>query len=271
MRTIAHISDLHFGRHDPVLAEGLVATLAEFRPDLTVISGDLTQRARRGQFEAARDFVRRLPPPVLAVPGNHDVPLYDVASRFLRPLDRYRRYISPEVQPSFVDAEIAVLGLNSARSATFSNGRVSVEQAGALRRRFAEIPADRFHILVTHHPWMAPPGNPDLAVVGRAALAIDAAVEAGIQLVLAGHHHHAFSADLAGHYLAMNRSILIVQAGTAISQRRRDEPNSFNLLEIARDRVSCAVRAWKGDRFAPAGTADYTLAGGRWRRERQEV
>jgi 3',5'-cyclic AMP phosphodiesterase CpdA len=267
MRTIAHLSDLHFGSHDPVLAEALAAGLRESVPDLVIISGDLTQRARRSQFEAARDFFRQLPTPLLAVPGNHDVPLYDVARRFLQPLDRYRRYICPELQPFFCDAEIAVLGLNTARSATLSNGRISYRQATALRARFADVPADRFRILVSHHPLMPPPDSPDLPVVGRAAMAVEAAGEAGIQLVLAGHHHHAFTADLAGHHLAMNRSMLIVEAGTAISLRRRGEPNSYNLLTIAPGCVDCVVQLWRGDRFAPAAAVSYALVDGRWRRE----
>src|SRR5687767_83793 len=128
MTTIAHLSDLHFGRHDPVLADVLVTQLGKTRPDLIVISGDLTQRARRSQFAAARDFLRRLPGPVLIVPGNHDVPLYDVMRRFLQPLGRYRRYICADLEPFFCDSQIAVLGINTARSATFSNGRISYEQ-----------------------------------------------------------------------------------------------------------------------------------------------
>jgi 3',5'-cyclic AMP phosphodiesterase CpdA len=264
MRTVAHLSDLHFGRHEPAIADAIVAKLGEVGPDLTVISGDLTQRARRREFAAARDFVGRLRPPVLIVPGNHDVPLYDVARRFWRPLARYRRYICDDLQPLFVDQQIAVLGINTARSATFSNGRISYAQAAAIRATFSQLPDDRFRILVAHHPLMAPPGRPGLAVVGRAATAIAAAAAAGVQLVLAGHHHHAFMADLAGFHLAMDRSILIVEAGTAMSLRRRGEPNSFNLIEIAPERLSCTVQVWGGDRFIGGEAAAYSLADRRW-------
>src|SRR4051812_11199762 len=106
MRTIAHLSDLHFGRHDQEVVEGIGRLMEEVRPDLIVISGDLTQRARTHEFELAREFIRSLQAPILAVPGNHDVPLYNISSRWLRPLARFRRFISADLQPSFVDDEI---------------------------------------------------------------------------------------------------------------------------------------------------------------------
>src|SRR4051812_18248336 len=115
MRTIAHISDLHFGRVDPPVAEALVEDLRAVGPALVVVSGDFTQRARRDQFEAAAAFLKRLPMPQLVVPGNHDLPLYDVATRFVRPLRRYRRFISADMRPMFRDDELLVVGVNSAR------------------------------------------------------------------------------------------------------------------------------------------------------------
>lgn len=267
MKTVAHLSDLHFGRHDAAIAEAMAAALRQAKPDLTVISGDLTQRGRVAQFAAARAFLDRLPAPLLVIPGNHDVPLYDVARRFLRPLARYRRFIAAELQPFFADAEIAVLGLNTARSAALANGRISYAQADAVRAAFAPVPADRLRILVTHHPLLPPPAAPGRAVVGRAALALDAIAGAGIHLVLAGHYHHAYSDDLAAAHVAAGHSLLVVQAGTAISTRRRGEPNSYNLLRIERDRLSCAVEAWQGERFTTASTRDYALIGGRWTRQ----
>src|ERR1700722_10258980 len=119
MRTIAHISDLHFGSEDPRLAEGLLADLAEVRPALVAVSGDLTQRARRGQFAAARAVLSRIPFPQLVVPGNHDIPFYDLGRRFLRPLNRFRRYITHDLNPTFADEEMLVVGINTARSATW--------------------------------------------------------------------------------------------------------------------------------------------------------
>ena len=130
MRTIVHLSDLHFGRLDPRLVQPLLAAIRDLSPELVAISGDLTQRARRTQFAEARSFIQALELPHLVVPGNHDVPLYDIARRFLRPLARYREFVADDLEPS-VDDEIAVIGLNSARSLTFGRGRLNARQISA--------------------------------------------------------------------------------------------------------------------------------------------
>src|SRR5258708_19013687 len=117
MRSIAHISDLHFGRHDPVIATGLLADLAAEKPDLIAISGDLTQRARRAEFAAAREFLDRLPAPAIAVPGNHDVPLYNPLRRGFRPAQRVHSYLTPHQLPFFPDGAPAGLRLNYAGAA----------------------------------------------------------------------------------------------------------------------------------------------------------
>jgi 3',5'-cyclic AMP phosphodiesterase CpdA len=179
VRTIAHLSDLHFGRHDETAAERLLADVSQIKPNIVVVTGDLTQRARHRQFAAARAFLEKLPRPVVVVPGNHDVPLYDIVERFLGRLARYRCYISAELQPFFADDEIALLGLNTARSATFANGRISHKQAAAIKSVFAEVPAGRLKILAIHHPLAVPVAAGGLAPVGRAAMARKALTEAG--------------------------------------------------------------------------------------------
>jgi 3',5'-cyclic AMP phosphodiesterase CpdA len=263
---IAHVSDLHFGRHDEAAAEHLLADISEVRPDLVVVTGDLTQRARHRQFAAARAFLERLPRPVIVIPGNHDVPLYDVIQRFVGRLARYRRYICEELQPFFADDEIAVLGLNTARSATFSSGRISYAQAAAIKSVFAEVPADRLRILAIHHPLAVPVEAGDLTPVGRAAMARRAMTEAGVRLVLSGHFHQAYSGDLPGSDLVADGSILFVHAGTAISTRLRGQPNSYNLLRVEPAAATCTVRTYSGTEFLSAETADYRLLGGRWMR-----
>src|SRR5688572_9270720 len=120
MRTIAHISDLHFGRIDEAIVEGLVADIAARSPSLVVVSGDLTQRARAWQYRQGAELLERLPKPQLVVPGNHDIPLYDVVRRFLFPLQRYSSYITRDLAPVYRDHELFVMGLNTARSFTFS-------------------------------------------------------------------------------------------------------------------------------------------------------
>ena len=125
MTTLAHISDLHFGAESPEVVEGLVEDLASIEPSLLVVSGDLTQRARRKEFAAARLFLDRIPSLRLVVPGNHDIPLFDLVRRFASPLARFRRYIDPDVDPFFSTDTVAVLGMNTARSNTWKDGRVS--------------------------------------------------------------------------------------------------------------------------------------------------
>jgi 3',5'-cyclic AMP phosphodiesterase CpdA len=262
---------LHFGRHDQAAAEGLLADISEAQPDITVVTGDLTQRARHRQFAAARAFLEKLPRPVMVIPGNHDVPLYDIVERFLGRLARYRRYICSELQPFFADDEIALLGLNTARSATFANGRISHKQAAAIKGVFAEVPAGCLRVLAIHHPLAAPLAAANSAPVGRAAMALEAIAEAGVRLVLSGHHHRALSGDPAGSDLVAKGSILFVHAGTAISTRLRGEPNSYNLLRVEPTAVTCTVRAFTGNDFLDAETAHYALLGGRWTRHQPSV
>jgi 3',5'-cyclic AMP phosphodiesterase CpdA len=267
VRTIAHISDLHFGRHDETAADRLLADISEAQPDIVVVTGDLTQRACHRQFAAARAFLEKLPRPIVVVPGNHDVPLYDIVERFVGRLARYRRYICAELQPFFADDEIALLGLNTARSTTFANGRISRKQAAAIKAVFSEVPAGRLRVLAIHHPLAAPPMAGNVAVVGRTAMALEAIIEAGVRLVLSGHYHRALSGGPAGSDLVAKGSILLVHAGTAISTRLRGEPNSYNLLHAEPTAVTCTVRSFAGEDFEDAETARYALLGGKWTRD----
>jgi 3',5'-cyclic AMP phosphodiesterase CpdA len=264
MRKIAHISDLHFGRNDPLVTRALLEDLAEQQPHLVAVSGDLTQRARHHEFAAARAFLDRIAAPVIAVPGNHDVPLYNFARRAFTPLKRFRQYISAEQHPFFGDDELAVLGINTARAATLSNGRISHDQMAAIVSIFGQVPNARFRVLITHHPLMPPPDAPDRDVVGRVDPALQAIAAAGVELLLTGHYHRAFTGDIASYHLEAKRSILVSQAGTAISTRRRNELNSYNLISIDQPEVSCSTRIWDDGRFSRSTTQHYALIGRHW-------
>jgi 3',5'-cyclic AMP phosphodiesterase CpdA len=264
MRKVAHISDLHFGRNDPLATQALLDDIAEQQPDLVAVSGDLTQRAHHHEFAAAREFLDSIAAPVIAVPGNHDVPLYNFARRAFSPLKRFRHYISADLHPFFDDGELAVLGINTARSATLSNGRISHDQIRAIGSIFDQVASRRFRILITHHPLMPPPDAPNRDIVGRADPALLAIAAAGVELLLTGHYHRAFSGDIASYHLAAQRSILVSQAGTAISTRRRDEVNSYNAISIDEHDVSCSRRVWDGGRFSEAAAERYALVGRHW-------
>jgi len=266
MRTLAHISDLHFGRTDPAVIEPLLRRLAEVGPQLVAVSGDLTQRARAGQFEEARTFLDRLPAPRLVVPGNHDVPLYRVWERFLSPLGKYKRYIAADLEPSFVDDEIAVLGVNTARSLTFKGGRINEAQIESLRERLQALPEALTKVIVTHHPFDIPdePDNDEL--VGRADKAMKAFADCGVDVLLSGHFHASRTGETSRRHPLAGYAALAVQAGTATSTRGRGEANSFNVLRIEPDKVAVEINAWQAEagRFGVERTERFRREADRW-------
>jgi 3',5'-cyclic AMP phosphodiesterase CpdA len=257
MRTLVHLSDLHFGRVDPDLLDPLIRTIKELRPDLTVISGDLTQRARESQFREAREFLDALPGEKLVVPGNHDVPLWNVFSRMLTPLDNYKKHITTDLSPLYVDDEIAVVGINTARSMVVKNGRINEEQIDAVRRHFCGMTDAVTKIIVTHHPFDLPKGHDEDELVGRAAEAMHTFAECGADVLLAGHLHTSHAETTSERYRILDHSALVIQAGTATSTRERGEENSFNVIRIDHPRIE--LERWKWDKvtrhFVP-GTRD---------------
>lgn len=269
MRTIAHLSDVHFGATDPAVVEALVADLAAHRPDLVVVSGDLTQRARPGQYRAAAAFLQRLPTPRLVVPGNHDIPKINVLARFLSPLKHYAAFITTDLMPVHEDGELTVVGLNSARSFTHKSGWLSAAQLEAARARFAAARPGAFKVLVTHHPFIPPPRKPSADVIRRGASYLPMLEAAGVDLLLAGHLHLAYHDDLRSHYKASRASILSVQAGTATSTRRRGEPNAYNWISVSPDLCTVGVRAWVGGRFEESLLTRYACVGGAWQAQKQ--
>jgi 3',5'-cyclic AMP phosphodiesterase CpdA len=268
-RTIAHVSDLHFGRIDAPVAEGLVSDLSERHPTLLVASGDFTQRARTGQYAAAREYLKRLPGPQLVVPGNHDIPMFDVLRRFLFPLNRYRRYISPDLDPVFQDDRLFVMGINTARSFTHKSGWMSDVQLAEIRQRFAAVASTTFKVLVTHHPFFPPPREPNADVIVGAERYLAQLEPCGMDLLLAGHLHVSYHDDLRSHYKPAGRSILSVQAGTATSTRRRGEPNAYNWITLSDDLCTIAVRSWNGREFVESRVTRYRRIEGVWRAELQ--
>ena len=273
MKTIAHLSDLHFGRIDEATLEPVVRALEEARPDLVAVSGDLTQRAREEQFRAARAFLDALPRPQIIVPGNHDVPLYRVWERFLAPLDKYRRFITEDLEPYYADDEIAVVGINTARSLTFKNGRVNTRQVERIREHLCALDDSVTKIVVTHHPFDVPAGHDADDLVGRAALAMEALARCGADLLLAGHLHVGRTGHTAERYKIAGHSALVVQAGTATSTRHRGEANSFNVVRVQHPYVQVERLAWQPDavRFAPASSETFQHTPDGWARLTDEA
>lgn len=270
MKTIVHLSDLHFGTVDESVRIGLEAAVRQAAPDLVVVSGDLTQRAKVREFAEARRFLDALPAPTIVVPGNHDVPLYDVFRRFLRPLARYRRIITDDLEPFYADSEIAVAGINTARSATFKNGRINEGQLARLAERFAALGPDTTRIVVVHHPFGHAATKDERDIVGRAALAVDAFSKSRIDMILAGHLHAAHVGASSERYDIEGYAALLIQAGTATSTRRRGEANSFNVVRIARPHVELERRTWTdGEGFVSAARERFEFAVGGWKKAPQ--
>lgn len=245
MTRILHLSDVHFGAVNDRLVQPMLDLAQTLRPDATVISGDLTQRARSEQFAAARDFIDRLPGLVLCVPGNHDMPLYNLALRLFAPLARYRRAVAQDVEPSF-DLPGAVLqGVNTANPFVWKSGRLQRGSADRLARTFATAPAGAMRIAVLHHaPVAAADGTPaDMSAPGAV---LSTLAQAGTDIVLSGHTHmpHAGFAETAA-------GVLFLQVGTAISTRLKTGTNDFALIELAPGSVT--RHAWlarQGQGFA---------------------
>lgn len=248
MRSIVHLSDIHFGRVNDHVIAPLIESITKLNPDLVAVSGDLTQRARSHQFQQARAFLDQLPKPQIVVPGNHDVPLHNVFARFLQPLDKYRRYITDDLRPMHHDEEIAVLGVNTARSLTIKSGRINEEQVAWVRERLCAVDPSVIKVVVTHHPFDLPAGHDEGQLVGRARMAMEQLAGCGADLFLAGHLHVSHTTNTATRYKIKGHSALIVQAGTATSDRGRGEENSFNLVRIDRPHIAVERFAWQADR-----------------------
>ena len=266
MRTLVHLSDLHFGRVDPVLLEPLRKLVHSIAPDVVVVSGDLTQRAKSEQFEEAKAWLDTLPGPQIIVPGNHDISLYNVFRRFLQPLTRYKRYITDDLDPIFVDDEIAVLGVNTARSLTFKDGRVNKEQVESISEQLAGLPAAVTRIIVTHHPFDLPKTYDDDDLVDRAPMAMKAFADCGVDLLLAGHLHTSHAGSTSERYQLSEYAALVVQAGTATSTRGRGEVNSFNVVRVERDRIEVDRYGWDdiGKQFSLMNTEPFLRRGNVW-------
>ena len=260
MRRILHVSDLHFGRDRPELLRPLIETINDLAPDLVAISGDFTQRARPGQYRAARAFLRLLEPPWLAVPGNHDTPLDNLAVRLAAPWRRYRRYVHPELEPSWEDDELAVVGVNTVNRWSWQRGRIGRRTVRRVCGAFEGRSGRRLHVAVLHHPLEHGPEVEKRLMRGaRAAVARLGAC--GADVVLSGHLH-----TWRVRPFSEAEGVLFVQAGTGLSTRVRGEPNDFNLLTVDGPRIEVAQwTAVEGEvAFRPTRNAAFEKRDGAW-------
>lgn len=237
MRTILHISDVHFGPpHLPKVSEGVLDFVAQHQPSLVVLSGDLTQRAKPEQFQQARAFVDRFPVPVVVVPGNHDVPLYRVWERAFNPFGCYRKHFSEELEPTFRDDELLIVGINTAFGWTVKEGRIKLGRLLEVARIFEEAPAGLFKIVIAHHHLIPPPNFGSQRVLGNAYEAMELFSSVGVDLILSGHQHQTYIGNSEEFYPKKGRPpVVVLHSGTTTSRRGRGaerEKNSCNWIRI---------------------------------------
>jgi 3',5'-cyclic AMP phosphodiesterase CpdA len=261
MTRLAHISDVHFGREDADLVEGLLLALAEARPDVIVVSGDLTQRARKGQFRKARAFLHELPKvPQLVVPGNHDVSATNLIDRLARPLKRYRRYITDDLTPYLELEGVAIAGINTVRRLARKDGRINRAQVTVACEQLSRAETDSVRIVVTHHPIDLPLQDLRNAPIARAPMAIRAFSACQVDLFLSGHIHTGHAMVTSTRQTGVPYAAVVAHAGTAVSTRTRNEPNGWNLIDLeARDRMTIQQMQWSSSasRFVPGPSARF--------------
>ena len=243
MSVLLHISDPHFGTEQAPVVEALARFALQQRPDLTVLSGDITQRARPAQFQAARRFVDRLGTPVLAIAGNHDIPLLDLHARLLAPHARQRAAFGDELEPVFSSTDLLVVCVNTTRRWRHKNGAVSAHQIERAAQLLADALSTQLRLVVVHQPAEVerPQDVPDRLLGHEAALRRWA--EAGADLVLGGHIHLPYVMAIT----RFARPLWVVQAGTAVSSRvRAGIPNSVNLVRCGTAVVDgrCVIEQW---------------------------
>jgi 3',5'-cyclic AMP phosphodiesterase CpdA len=241
--TLLHISDLHFGPpYVPEVGEAVLRLAPRLRPDVIVVSGDLTQRARPEQFAAAREFIDRLPDvPRVVVPGNHDVPLWRVFDRLTDPLRHYRHYFSEDTDRVWrLDGAVVVALDSTSPRRAISNGRIHKDQLEFCARAFRDAPPDAARIVVAHHHFVPAPDYELDRAMPKAKRALNLFLELGVDLILGGHLHRAYIGNTLDIYAGRNRGrgIIVVQCGTTTSRRGRGkerEKNSLNVIKIGRE------------------------------------
>jgi 3',5'-cyclic AMP phosphodiesterase CpdA len=265
MKRLIHLSDPHFGAADAHIAAAFIETARDLRPDLTVLSGDLSMTARRSELDAAADFIHQLPTPRIIIPGNHDIPYFNHPyDRFFRPFRRYQQRIAQEIEPTYQDQFFDIMCLNSARPFGFhtdwSDGRLSRDQLSHIALHFGGASHHGFKILVIHHPLLELK-IPNRALVRPHAALMEALELSQIDLVLCGHFHRS---QIASESLNGGWKTLVSQAPTVCSTRLQGEPQGFHEILIDDAQVEIIQHAVEQGRFRKIASFNFDKGAQGW-------
>lgn len=245
MTVLLQISDTHFGTERPAVVEALLHLAQELRPAVVVVSGDITQRARQSQFNAAKEFVSRIKiAPVIAIPGNHDIPLFNVFGRLFSPYGGFVRVFGEQLEPQWESPDFLVVAVNTTRPQRHKDGEVSAEQIERVSRRLQAATPQQVRVVVTHQPVHVTKGSEVHNRLHGHYEAITAWSKAGADIIMGGHIHLPYIAPLHDHYQQVPRRCWVVQAGTAVSHRvRRHQCNSVNVIRRTPP-FGCVAERW---------------------------
>ncbi len=250
---IALAADLHFGSVPEGLAEALKEAIESQEPEVIVIAGDLTLRARRSEFALARAWLLSLAVPALVLPGNHDLPYWNLLQRFASPFRRYRLAAGASNLMPVVQLEGGVvLGFNTTRSwqphLQWQEGVARVRDIEAAEKILSASPPGQFKAIAAHHPFLKIPGVPRAKPIRRASLALQMLAASGVNIVMSGHVHQSFAVES----VAAGQPIVAIGAPTALSTRMRGEPNGFWIIAGEKDVIACTLWLRSGMRFEPS-------------------
>ena len=235
MTRIALIADLHFGSVAAGLAERLRLELVRAVPDVIVVAGDLTMRSRTREFAESASWLETLPAPLMLLPGNHDLPVWNVFERFANPFARYAKATGAPLMPVFEDDACFILGLNTTASwhphLQWQEGLARRGDVIAARKLLAAAPPEKLRIVATHHPLFKVKGLPRARPARRFGQALDMLAAEHVELLMHGHLHQQYALRC----LHGEARFLTVGAPTALSSRVRGEPNGYWLIDAVRE------------------------------------
>jgi 3',5'-cyclic AMP phosphodiesterase CpdA len=261
MSTIVHISDLHFGRERGILVTGLRKSLMNLQPELVIVSGDITQRAKNKEFLAARSFFDTLAWPLLVIAGNHDIPAFPPQARLFKPWKRWQQHLGYDLEPIFKGRDFTAIGVNTVRRAgslfDWSRGRINKDQTHNIVRQLNKESETTLRIIVAHHPFWLPSRYIHRHIIGGQSMAIKMLKQFGADLILGGHVHFAYTHLLEG--------LIVSHAGTAVSSRFQAEAtNDFKVIRGDRQRLSISKYTWNGQHFSSLEPTVFTRRHGEW-------